>query len=379
MKRETRFAWADNPNAPGALRSAEREHAYASTSPESTRVRTYYLRIPTASANWRGLPVLAVGIVFAFVVGLAGTLLPIAWAFRNRQDPPNWCFVVATIGAVAAPVGWVFAWAAFRHARLMSRTKLRTERLSTLRTYERTMHRLPQRLVEHCLRQRYVGARRIGRCLRSHVPGRTFVILRRDGESFVPPGPLEISFEPISTLEADERTAFVSGQHALHDDEESEAYGDGAKHRPGHRTMREWVQGVARVTMALIGVAYFAITLVRVFQNPIERIIGLVLLLLLGAVALVPLFWQRRWWIVPGGLVFREDRFWNRQARWGRITPSDSPFLMDWRMETGYVVHKGRVLSLKCNEMTNWLAVAAWMSTSPPPTIESVRAFLELD
>jgi hypothetical protein len=71
---------------------------------------------------------------------------------------------------------------------------------------------------------------------------------------------------------------------------------------------------------------------------------------------------ERRWWLVPGGLVYREVRAWRKEIGVRRITPDDSSLLLDWRSNTGLVLDRGKPCWFPCNAASASVVVAGWIS-----------------
>lgn len=97
----------------------------------------------------------------------------------------------------------------------------------------------------------------------------------------------------------------------------------------------------------------------------------------IGVLALVwRLFFERRWWLAPGGIILREFRFWRSGMMIRLFTPEQTPLVIDARSGVAYLMHRNDVLRFDCPGDTWWAVATAWMSTATPPTMEQVRSFV---
>jgi len=87
----------------------------------------------------------------------------------------------------------------------------------------------------------------------------------------------------------------------------------------------------------------------------------------------------RKWWLVPGGMIFRDHRVWRRTTRVGVVTPEDSPLIFHAGADFGVVRHQGRAVRFAVPESTGWCVLGAWISTAPRPTKEEILAFFGPD
>jgi hypothetical protein len=90
----------------------------------------------------------------------------------------------------------------------------------------------------------------------------------------------------------------------------------------------------------------------------------------------VPLFYEHRWWLVPGGLVCRGFRFWHRGVVVKMFTRADTPLFLDARDGTGSVLDGGRLRQFSYPEDDLPAVIAAWVSRARTPSLEEVSAFV---
>lgn len=87
----------------------------------------------------------------------------------------------------------------------------------------------------------------------------------------------------------------------------------------------------------------------------------------------------RRWWLVPGGMVFRDHRSWRSTTRVGMVTAERSPLIVHLGADFGVVRHQGRAVRFDVPDSAGWCVLAAWMSTATRPTKEEILAFFGPD
>lgn len=104
---------------------------------------------------------------------------------------------------------------------------------------------------------------------------------------------------------------------------------------------------------------------------------------------LLPFLWGllrgRTWWLVPGGVVYRDHRLWRKGVSVGLLTPCSSSLVVDMD-GAAYFTDRGR---LRC---CSWglgdpdadaralaALLAAWLSRARTPTREEILAFMGPD
>lgn len=89
---------------------------------------------------------------------------------------------------------------------------------------------------------------------------------------------------------------------------------------------------------------------------------------------------ERRWWLVPGGVIVREHRLWRRTMRAGLVRPQDTSIFVDFRTATALFLLNGSACMIRLYKGESaWAFIAGWISTARPPTDEEVLAFLGRD
>jgi len=232
-------------------------------------------------------------------------------------------------------------------------------------------------MVEKALHMRTASPRRMKRLLSKLAPGDAVMLNWPRGKDVLRPAANEIPFEPID-LDNDH-----DGQLSLmllNVQEQGEGQvqelledGDEEDHTAPH--IWEVVKSVFWVLWMIGGLGYLIRELIT--AGGLTSVIPLVLILG-GFLALwvMPLIAERKWWLVPGGVICRESRLWRRGHRAELITPAQSPLIIDMRSEMVYLLHGRSIRSYACLDGTAWAVAAGWMSRARTPTMAEVRAFL---
>jgi hypothetical protein len=118
--------------------------------------------------------------------------------------------------------------------------------------------------------------------------------------------------------------------------------------------------------------------LIEALLNPVGHNLIIVSALLFGGIAvlLVQLLIGRRWWVFPGGLLYRRDIAWRRKTYCRTFFPESTPLLLDFGGGIGFVVDDGRVRRFAMGEQTRWGLLAAWVSSARRPSRKELLSFL---
>lgn len=87
----------------------------------------------------------------------------------------------------------------------------------------------------------------------------------------------------------------------------------------------------------------------------------------------------RNWWIVPGGMLFREQTMWRRETRVGLVTPVDSTLVLHPGEGTAVLAHGGKPHVLYFAPRAGLCLLAAWTSALPAPAQNEILAFFGPD
>ena len=341
--------------------------------------KAHRLRIPTPRTSELYAVIMALGILAAWTVIYGGAVLILMQRAGYPADPPQWIYTLSITAGLIGPIALAILVERSRHARRMRPTRLRTERLDRLAASPASRDRLHHRHIEGVLRRVHAGRRAIEREL-VRLPPRSIILVT--AREFVPrkvPCDSTVPFEPIDIADNSNHVfdlvdLFFSDVAAFV--EPARATAADSVNPPAQGlfsgTSRQWAACAAVMIPFLAFVFYQTIGSFDRF----EFVALLVCLSFVASQAPRCLIFERRWWLVPGGLLYREDRIWRKSLRWGVIRANESPLMIDMRSGIARVVERGRVRRVRCAEIARWFVVAGWASAAPSPTDEQVRSFL---
>lgn len=342
-------------------------------------VKVHRLYIPTDQNREWYLIILAAGIVFSWIFAYVLLIVPILTFLDIDDELPRWAYMTAIIGAFAGPILWVIGYSRFRHRRLMKKPFQRTERLKRLVLQSDTFVRLPHRVIEYLLRNRKSTPKKL-QLLFQRIPSNSICIIEDHGNDTL--GSLRVSsvsFEPVDiTID----TKFIQDLIDLHS--ETETSGDNSNKEHSTTSYNPISSTLVKVRNIIISSTAAIVGYVSIIYNLIiHQNVGLTVIILAVTLATsgytYTLIINRRWWLVPGGLIYREDFAWRKGMRCSLITPDQSPLILDWRTGIGMVVDGGKVRKFSMGEHARWLVAAGWISQARTPTLEEVQSFLGMD
>jgi hypothetical protein len=290
-------------------------------------------------------------------------------SLSTKSESIYWVLLAPLFGILSGLL-WIGSYEKFRNWRFLRPTALRTERLRRLLQIQNAPQRLPHRMVEEVLRRAFQSPRRIKKILRVMEPGAgILVLLPRAKGPDAPPRP--IPFEAVEIDNYDERVAWLMWRHWEEGSDEPPS-GDSENYEDNEESsIKERLVEASRYYFGL------AITIALVVWVLWRR--ELFYIAVFGALIVLPILWRlivnRTWFIVPGGVVLREDHIWGRQKRLRMATPDDSPLIADHRTGEALVMLDGRARKIVC-PATLPLLVAAWRSSARRPTLEEVETLL---
>ncbi len=139
-----------------------------------------------------------------------------------------------------------------------------------------------------------------------------------------------------------------------------------------------WDSARALVAVLLVPLVFGAFIIRDLYAG--RRDLGMIFVAaLLVAMALWPRLKGRNWWVVPGGLVFREHRPWSRKTSVGMVTAENGTLVINPGAGSGVVACGERAMVLNFSPRAGLCLLAAWISTAPRPTKEEILAFFGPD
>ncbi len=339
-------------------------------------IRVHWIRVPTPKVGALSIAHLIIGIVVSFVLAL---LAAFAFAALVRVGFPSDWWVVGIAFIVFPVVGavlWTWAFARFRQRRFLQETVIRSQRLTSLESHHDAPARLPHRCIERILRRQYWFPRRLTEALRHAGSGRLVVVEDPSGQRYPYPVPLDIDFEPVDVTEDSEQVWHMVWMNLDAQGGEEEQDADMQEDQTtDDGPVRRWkaiTWSICKWAFVLFGGSVWLFGLYSVRGSVLPGL----LLIPLAVFPLTTLLSNDRWWVVPGGLAYCQDRAWEKGMRVKLFTPDSTPLLMDLRSGTGYLLDGRRLRVFDCAELTRWLVIAGWISRARHPNLDEVREFI---
>lgn len=190
------------------------------------------------------------------------------------------------------------------------------------------------------------------------------------------PRPIAVAFEPqelggsMDALLSAMTEGPQRGEAGLSDEDAASLRSFGVPSR--------WSSARAKVGLALLVIAFGWYAFHGIFMA--RGHLGAYLLPLTGfGLLLVSRMGGRNWWVVPGGLLYREHRPWSRKTNVGMVTQENAMLVINPGAGSGVVACRERAMVLNFNPRAGLCLLAAWMSRAKRPTREETLAFFGPD
>jgi len=365
---------------------SDQETHHDTSSEKPHRCRVHMLFVPNTKCGYVGGVILFVGAVLLFTLGVL-LALPVVdmLGLRGPVAQAVALAVAMPVFMACAVVGWFSVFDRIYHARAVRTFTYRTRHLDRIAADKSARLRLPHRLIEHWKYQRRAGKSRLKRLMEEIGTGSVVVLRKYSYIRYPTPKPDCIPFEPVQALLDQERIDYLILTH-LHLSPEDQAQESSppkssvARSQDPKPPFRERYAWVIQWFWILVVVGLLTGSICGMLVAPSLSIALVLLLPIAGGLCgllIMSVFRNRQWWIVPGGLIYREHRVWWRKDRVGRITPADSSLVIDHHSNHCYALADGRLMAFACSDWDWWLLAAAWVSTLPPPTMEQVQSFFD--
>lgn len=325
--------------------------------------RVFWVRIRLPSRYWTNW--LAVGLLVSWALAYVAIGLPVAaYWYRSLEDLPGSAYAVACAVATIGPVYWSIIAFRWRRTQIRGPNSLRQQRLESLCHRPEFNQRYPHRNLELAFRSEKTSGRHMRKLLSRFLPG-DVCIITSPGVGRSSPERRDLAFEPID-LEAEEET------EALAEAGYDPAVGDGGNTDEAGATEKSLPFWKVDVDGWLDWIGLIVLLFIMIRTGVRNPVLLCVMTALLGIRFYGRLVYERRFWMVPGGILFREARAWRRGLRIGSILRADSALVIDSVHIQSYTLHEGRVLRLPCAGPP---LLVAWLSTARPPTPSEVAEF----
>jgi len=333
---------------------------------EQRQIWMRYISVPFAKSGPLYLTILAFGIVLAYVAACIVLVLTLLLFWDSPRQAPSYLAMIIWPLAFLGPIVWIKLYMRFRGRPHGKRQKDRVRRLGELAATPQFEVRLPHRAVELALYRR-------GRCalhklkdLQWFLSGQIVLIPKSFASGGAKSGPLEVGFEPISLLATGEEVHELVSLATI-----SEPIVEPTPMR--HRNLRALTLTTSAWGALLFGIGCF-IYIAAIGSRWEKMIWGGIILASFSSSAITSVLLRRHWWLIPGGLVFREDAAWRKGVRVSVFRPRDSALLVDWRSNQGCVIQNGVCGKFTFSDEMATVIPAGWLSTARSPTDAEIHS-----
>ena len=340
------------------------------------RLKLHRVHVPPHQYGGHSPLFIAVGILGSYVAAIcAFALLLVPFGFTSEDDPRPWFYWVLHGTAMLGPVGFVAVLAARQTRKMRDTPPGRFRRLRSVVEWSDAATRVPHRVIEYRIRRSRGSRAKALRLLREVQPNQVIMVNGPDVRPLLNLDSNRLPFEPIDVDAADPRLRWLVG---LGDDPAAPEDDDDSRERLTDR-IRGGISSAWTFLKAWWSLAFLAIMVINWLRG--GRWLSL---FALGALAAFPfllsLIWERRSWIIPGGIVLREHRFGWRTSRVSVFGPESTPLLVDLGESSVSLCAGDRLLTLKGDdELVLFAILAAWASTARRPSREELLAFVGPD
>lgn len=340
---------------------------------DAPNLRVRQICFPQTRTVYRTLVVILVALgVVMLVLGAVvrfdfGTEFSLSWSIQG--------FVVYLM--ILAGVSFL----AWRQRQLrLNVPRNRFARLKRLMESPQAKARFPHRAIEYQFRKS--PDRTLPRALRAlkEIPaGTTIVANTPSGTPIILPGRSTVAFEPVSLSSPDTglvdllelgAAARLEGDPALAARLESQD----VQPAPRGRT----INLAAACALLVIMLAVLGWAILAASKSGTIVVWVPVALVIVAALYLGPLFGEREWWLVPGGLVGRRSPFWRTRAQLIYVRAQEATLFLDLRAHSCFVAHCGRVYTLTAfGTLWGWALLSGLLSLARPPSEEEIIGLFE--
>jgi hypothetical protein len=339
-------------------------------------VRCKLIYIPTEDREGWFLGILAVGIVISWIVAYCLVLALLTIVLKPTGEMPGRIYEYALLGGLVGPLGWILYYEPRQRRKAHRKQPYRDARLALVLDRAGSSLRSPHRHVESVFRKKKVRSKDVFLAIARLGAGELIVV--QDSKVFERGVPVRVTrlFEPIEIV-AD--SDFSSIEATLQDITEDQ----GSSSETPRTTTSVLVGTVGHVFSFVLGL--FPLLFGTLFMWKLmtgslgSRFIFLAMISFAVCGWLLTLFYERRWWLVPGGVAYREVAAWRKGMRVGLVTANDSALVLDIRAGVGYLCDGDRNYRFDFSEDDGLVIAGVWMNTACCPTLEAVRSFFGAD
>ena len=351
--------------------------AKARPAPEPIRIR----RIWTPGTTLGTEGVILVGCTFLLALVL-GVLIILSLRPLLGEDPSSIALTVLSVVSILITQFIMLSWANRLHVKkILSKPEFRTERLARLISSDPSAERIRHRRAEQLLRGKSMLTKSVVRQLFKVLrPGDLLIVNIPREEIRLAKQGNAIQFEPIDLDDDEDRLQSLVLEWK--DTASDEAPGDSSD--AGEAVRARPIRTMLATVFSWIWLLFWVLFLLRstyvfVMNGASRESIPFMILaaVCIGSFLAATMF-ERKTWIVPGGLIYRYAPFYRKAPLVKYFRPALTPLLVDFRSGILLVSDKDREYQFACPELAAFAVVLAWSSTAPSPTDSEAMSFLGL-
>jgi hypothetical protein len=351
-------------------------HDHSKSGPTQA-IRIHLLWKPTVKSTATELVLLGVGLMFAWIV-----VFPLS-SFIFMTVLAQQLKLLALLGggciAIAASVYIYQALSNKAESRFRNMPRNRLDRLAKISKHSNGRVRLPHRLAECEIRRVRPTKARLKDAL-ARIPPRHVVYLNYPlRPSSQLPTSNDVPFEPIDIAADDEQLKWLVTMNL-----ES---GPQLPEFDQPKTIGRWPDRIKALLSVILRHLYILIMFVTILGGGYDLFFGkwssesfafLFCAAIFAGGFVFPVFVEKKWFLVPGGVVMRESRLWTRNDQIKVFTTNTHGVLLDAESRTVALLDGTRLYRFQSDEDVTWPTLAAWLSTARTPTDQEIRNFLGL-
>lgn len=346
-------------------------------------IKTYWVQVPPLRRGFLSLLFLALGFPLTWfgasaLIGLGIDAVRSVLGLGRYLTYAELGLIV--LGGAIGPVVLIAAREWYLIHRRMNHPPVRGRRLQLLLQDADRAQRFPHRQVERLVRRHPTSRRRLLRLAKILPPGTLVVVNGPRLYGAVPrPCGAVVPFEPIDIHSDDERLGWLLIQDFKAQDFDIEWIEEQEETpRPSLRTRLEWSRQVVFAWAAMLfWVGWLVYSVYRIATRPFDGVSAFFLLVLaLASWAIVaPLFWERRWWVIPAGLMLRDARAWRGQQNVWLFAASSCVLLVDLGSSRAVVSNGRRSFGFASEPQVLGAAISAWLTRARQPSMAELLSF----
>lgn len=349
------------------------------TSASQNRLTIHHITMPGPSSSALHLLTLGGGLFVCFFGGMALSIGCLRVGLGSPSATLD--FLISLMCGFAAAAAFTWAFHSY-HTRKRTRIAgVATGAAQVTPDSDRTNIDWVIAEVKHILYSDLFNSRALRTAAKAVPPGHALWINAKRPEDSIDPISTDISFEPIDLKSDVEQLAWLCT--AILEIRECQLPAQPQRNQSPHvmKTLfKKYLGMTLRWTFMALQLSYLSSLVYYAMTNGLSLAsVSLFLLISMwGIVWVKPLFFDRQWFLIPGGLLLREATLFPRRDTFRIVTPVTHGIVIDDRFGVAAINDRNRTLKLTCPNRASWAILAAWLSTARTPTESEIRSFLGL-